>query len=94
MRLRVISYKDEIVNLNSNEKMIHLAFRASNVDFLNLLQKCPMLRIIQIPPSYWKTMSNAIQAFTALQGIELIEDDVWGHKKNVDEYFTIEDTLI
>jgi len=39
-------------------------------------------------------MSNAIQAFLDMQGIELIEGDVWGHKKNLDEYFTIEETVM
>ncbi|OYV15088.1 MAG: hypothetical protein CG440_39, partial [Methanosaeta sp. NSM2] len=39
MRLRVVSARNEIPNLNPNEKMIHLAFRASNVDFLNLMQR-------------------------------------------------------
>ena len=56
MRLRVISARNEIPNLNPNEKTVHLAFRASNVDFLNLMQKCPRLRMIQVPPSYYKTM--------------------------------------
>ena len=49
MRLRVVSEKTEIPNLNPNEKMVHMAFRASNVDFLNLMQRCPRLRTIQIP---------------------------------------------
>ncbi|MDD1752929.1 MAG: DUF1699 family protein [Methanotrichaceae archaeon] len=74
--------------------MIHLAFRASNVDYLNLLQKCPRLRMIQVPPSYKKTMSNAIQVFMDMQGIELLEGDVWGHRKDLDEYFTIEETTM
>ena len=55
MRLRVISARTEIPNLNPNEKTVHLAFRASNVDFLNLMQRCPRLRMIQVPPSYHKT---------------------------------------
>ena len=71
MRLRVVSSKNEIPNLNPNEKMVHLAFRASNVDFLSLMQRCPRLRMIQVPPSYHKTMSNAIQVFLDMQGIEL-----------------------
>src|SRR5512136_144665 len=91
MRLRVVSSKNEIANLNPNEKMVHLAFRASNVDFLNLMQKCPRLRMIQVPPSYRKTMSNAIQVFLEMQGIELLEGDVWGHRKDLDEYFTVDD---
>ena len=94
MRLRVVSSKNEISNLNPNEKMIHLAFRASNVDFLSLMQRCPRLRMIQVPPSYKKTMSNAMQVFLDMQGVELLEGDVWGHRKDLDEYFTVEDTTL
>jgi hypothetical protein len=75
MRHRVVSEKTEIPHLNSNEKMVHLAFRASNVDFLNLIQRCPRLRTIQVPHSYQKTMSNAIQVFLEMQGIELLEGE-------------------
>ena len=94
MRLRVVSARNEIPNLNPNEKMIHLAFRASNVDYLNLMQRCPRLRLIQVPPSYKKTMSDAIQVFLDMQGIELLEGDVWGHRKDLDEYFTVEDATL
>jgi hypothetical protein len=94
MRLRVVSSKNEIPNLNPNEKLIHLAFRASNVDFLNLMQRCPRMRMIQVPPSYRKTMSNAIQVFLDMQGIERLEGDVWGHRKDLDEYFTVDETTV
>ncbi len=94
MRLRVVSSKNEIPNLNPNEKTVHMAFRASNVDFLNLTQRCPRLRMIQVPPSYRKTMSNAIQVFLDMQGIVLLEGDVWGHRKDLDEYFTVDETTM
>lgn len=94
MRLRVISQRTEIPDLNPNEKMVHMAFRASNVDFLNLMQRCPRLRTIQVPPSYTKTMSNAIRVFLEMQGVELLGGDVWGHRKDLDEYYTIEDSTI
>ena len=94
MRLRVISARNEIPNLNPNEKTVHMAFRASNVDFLNLMQRCPRLRMIQVPPSYRKTMSNAIQVFLEMQGVEMLEGDVWGHRKDLDEYFTVEDATL
>ena len=94
MRLRVISARNEIPNLNPNEKTVHLAFRASNLDFLNLMQRCPRLRMIQVPPSYRKTMSNAIQVFLEMQGVEMLEGDVWGHRKDLDEYFTVDDSTL
>jgi len=58
------------------------------------MQRCPRLRMIQVPPSYKKTMSNAIQVFLDMQGIELLEGDVWGHRKDLDEYFTVEDAVM
>ena len=50
--------------------------------------------MIQVPPSYHKTMSNAIKVFLDMQGIELLQGDVWGHRKDLDEYFTVEDATI
>ena len=94
MRLRVVSERTEIPNLNPNEKMVHMAFRASNVDFLNLMQRCPRLRTVQVPHSYQKTMSNAIKVFLEMQGIELLVGDVWGHRKDLDEYFAVEDATV
>jgi len=94
MRVRVVSSKNEIPNLNPNERIVHLAFRASNVDFLNLMKICPRLRAVQVPPSYHKTMSKAIQLFLEMQGIELLKGDVWGHRKDIDEYFMINDETV
>ena len=94
MKIRIISSREEINSIRPNEKAVHLAFRASNVDFLNLIQKAPRLQMVQIPTSYIKTMSNAIEVFLDMQGIELLQGDVWGHRKDLDEYFTVEDATI
>jgi len=29
-----------------------------------------------------------------MQGIELLEGDVWGHRKDLDEYFTVDDAIL
>lgn len=94
MKIRVVSSKKEIDTLNANERLVHLAFRASNTDFLSLMKKCPRLRAVQIPPSYKKTMSNAITMFMDMQGVDLLEGDVWGHRKDIDEYFTVDETTL
>jgi hypothetical protein len=39
-------------------------------------------------------MSNAIQVFLEMQGIDMLEGDVWGHRKDLDEYFTVDDTTL
>ncbi len=93
MRLRVVSSKSEIDGLNRNEQMVHLAFRASNTDIFRLLQSCPRIRAIQVPASYRKTLSRASDMFLMMQGIELIEGDVWGHRKDINEYYTIDENV-
>jgi hypothetical protein len=91
MKIRIVSSKKDIDTLKPNEKAVHLAFRASNLDFLGLMQKAPRLQLIQIPPSYRKTVSKTVGAFLEMQGVALIEGDVWGHRKDLDEYFMVPD---
>jgi hypothetical protein len=94
MKLRVVSSKKEIIDLNRNEQLVHLAFRASNMDVMNLVQSCPRLRAVQIPPSYHETMSKAAQQFLEIQGVQLLRGDVWGHRKDIDEYYAIGDKIV
>ncbi|MDM7934238.1 MAG: DUF1699 family protein [Methanothrix sp.] len=91
---RVVSSKKEIDDLNRNEQMVHLAFRASNTDIFRLLQNCPRVRAIQVPSSYRRTLSKASEMFLTMQGVELIEGDVWGHRKDTDEYYSIDENIM
>jgi len=94
MKLRVVSSKKEIDGLNRNEQLIHLAFRAANTDIFKLLQNCPRIRAVQVPSSYRKTLSRASEMFLVMQGVELIEGDVWGHRKDIDEYYCIDERVL
>ena len=94
MKLRVVSSKKEIDDLNRNEKFVHLAFRAANTDVFKLLQNCPRIRAIQVPSSYRKTLSKASEMFLMMQGVDLIEGDVWGHRKDIDEYYSIDEMVM
>ncbi|AGB50673.1 hypothetical protein Metho_2534 (plasmid) [Methanomethylovorans hollandica DSM 15978] len=86
MRIRVISSTDEFESLKQTENIIHLAFRPSNTDIFSIVTKCPQLKAIQIPPSYKKTISKTTITFLEMQGIKLLEGDVWGHRKDLNEY--------
>jgi hypothetical protein len=94
MKIRVVSSRNEISELRPNERMVHIAFRPSNVDLLDIVKSCPRLRAIQVPPSYNKTLSKAIRLFLEMQGIDLLEGDVWGHRKDIDEYYVVEEDAI
>ena len=86
MRIRVVSSKEEINSLGTGEKIIHLAFRPSNKDIFALVQACPNVKAIHVPASYIKTISNSTRMFLEMQGIALLEGDVWGHRKDINEY--------
>ncbi len=94
MRIRVISPREEIFTLNPNEHVVHLAFRPSNKDIFALVETRPKLEVIQLPKSYMATISNSIQMFLEMQRIQLIEGDVWGHRKDINEYYTVSSSVI
>ena len=94
MQIRVVSSRDEIPVLDTNEKVIHLAFRPSNKDIFTLVQRCPKVEVIQLPSSYRRTVSKSIEMFMEMQNIKLIEGDVWGHRKDINEYYTISPAVI
>ena len=89
MRIRVVSSREEIFNLNPNERIVHLAFRPSNKDIFELVETCPKIEVNQLPKSYMATVSKSMEIFLEMQRIQLIEGDVWGHRKDINEYYTI-----
>src|SRR5512145_1550322 len=94
MRIRVVSSREEIFTLNPNERIVHLAFRPSNKDIFGLVETCPKIEVIQLPKSYMATVSGSIEMFLKMQRIQLLEGDVWGHRKDINEYFTISSSVI
>ncbi len=94
MKIRVVSSREEIFTLNSNERIVHLAFRPSNKDILGLVETCPKIEVIQLPKSYRRTVSKSIEMFLKMQRIQLVEGDVWGHRKDINEYYTVPSSVI
>jgi len=89
MKIRVVSSKDEIDSLRKSDTIIHLAFRPSNKDIFALIQKCPEVKAIHVPSSYFKNISDSTKMVLNLQGISLLEGDIWGHRKDINEYYEI-----
>ncbi len=94
MKIRVVSSREEIFTLNPNERIVHLAFRPSNKDIFSLVENCPKIEVIQLPKSYRCTVSKSIEMFLEMQRIQLIEGDVWGHRKDINEYYRIPSSII
>jgi hypothetical protein len=94
MKIRVVSSSEEISTLNPNERIVHLAFRPSNKDILRLVEACPKIEVIQLPKSFKSTVSKSIELFLDMKRIRLIEGDVWGHRKDINVYANIPDSVI
>ena len=94
MKIRVVSSREEIITLNPNERIVHLAFRPSNKDIFGLVETCPKIEAIQLPKSYMSTVSISIEMFLEMQRIQLIEGDVWGHRKDITEYYSVPASVI
>jgi hypothetical protein len=94
MEIRIVSSREEIFTLNSNERIIHLSFRPSNKDVFMLVESCPKIEVIQLPKSYKRTVSKSMEMFLTMQRIQLIEGDVWGHRKDLNEYYNIPTSVI
>ena len=41
-----------------------------------------------------RTVSKSIEMFLQMQRIQLIEGDVWGHRKDINEYYSIPSSII
>ena len=63
MKIRVVSSREEIFTLNSNERVVHLAFRPSNKDIFGLVETCPKIEVIQLPQSYSARSQNPLRCF-------------------------------
>ena len=94
MKIRVVSSREEISTLNPSERIVHLAFRPSNKDILGLVEACPKIEVIQLPRSYRRSVSESIKMFLEMKRIQLIEGDVWGHRKDISEYYSIPSSVI
>jgi hypothetical protein len=93
MKIRVVSSREEITSLEPSDKYIHLAFRPSKTDILSLVQTCPDVKAIQVPPSYIRKVSISNMMLIDMKGIALLEGNVWRHKKDVNEYYEIKPEL-
>ena len=47
IRIRVVTSRDEILGLETEEEAVHLAFRPSDRDLFNLIKTCPRIELLQ-----------------------------------------------
>ena len=93
MKIRVVSSKDEIETLSNDGEIVHISFRPSNKDIFSVVGKCSNLKALHIPSSYKRTISGSTQMYLSMQGIDLLEGGVWGHRKDINEYSEVSQSV-
>ncbi|MDD3565246.1 MAG: DUF1699 family protein [Methanothrix sp.] len=94
MRIRVIDSKDEIAKLDPKERVVHLVIPPTTRLLLKLINKCPMLEAVQVPPSKFSKVSKPSRGLLEVQGVKIFPGLVWGHRTDMYAYYIVDDGLI
>lgn len=94
MKIRVITSKDDISCVCPTDSMVHFAFRPSAANIFSLVNACPKVECIQIPPSYMVNFSVSMRTYLKMQRIKLSEGDVWGHRSDRGQYYEVPKNIL
>ncbi len=87
---RIIGSEEDLADVGANEENVHFCFRPSEKNILEVVQKCPKLKRIQLPSSYHKTISSTTKMLLKMKNIKLLVGDIWGHRTDIDRFAEIE----
>ncbi|MCK4929348.1 MAG: DUF1699 family protein [Methanosarcinales archaeon] len=87
---RVVATEEDIDEVTSKDDNIHFCFRPSEKDIFNIIRKNPKIKMIQLPVSYFNTLSNTTKKILGMNNIEINVGNVWGHRTDIDKYKIVE----
>jgi hypothetical protein len=94
MKIRVISSRDEIAQLNPREKVVHLVAPPTAITLLELINRCPKLEAVQVHPSRFERLSEPSLCLLKLQGVKIFPGMIQGHRTDMSEYYTVDERAI
>ena len=94
MKIRIINSKDEIPELDPKERVVHLTIPPVYFVLLELVNQCPKLEAIEVPPSQLPNVSKPFRYLMEVRGVEIFEGRIWGHRTDMTKYCTVDDDLI
>jgi hypothetical protein len=93
-KIRVVSSKDEIAQLNPRERVVHLVTPPTAIVLLELIDRCPQLEAIEVHPSRFERLSTPSLCLLKCLGVKIFPGRIWGHRTDMAEYFTVDEGLI
>jgi hypothetical protein len=89
MKIKIVPHREDIAALDANERIVHLAFRPDVKDVLHIMELCPLLQAIEVPKSYFNTLSRAVPVLLRMKNVDLLAGEVQGHRRDLNEYFPV-----
>ncbi len=94
MKIKIVAHREDVKELDANEKIVHLAFRPDVKDILHIIELCPLLTAIEVPKSYFNTISRAVPVLLKMKSIELLAGEVQGHRRDLNAYFPVPEQVL
>jgi len=92
--IRIVNSREEIAKLSPRERVVHLTSPLPAVAIFELMKRCPRLKAIEVPPSRFPKLSKPTRCLLEVQGVKVFPGLVWGHRTDIDEYYTVDDGAI
>jgi len=94
MQIRVVNSRAEIATVDPEERVFHLTFPLTTVALLDLMQRCPSLEAIQVPPFQFRNMFKSSRYFLEARGVTFFEGTIQGYRSDTGAHYTIDDAFI
>lgn len=94
MQIRVVNSRADITTLDPEERVVHLTIPISTADFFGLIQRCPRLEAIQVPPFKFRDVSKSSRRLLEVRGVKIFPGRIRSHRTDIDEHYTIDDGVI
>lgn len=94
MKIRIVNSRDEIAQLDPKETVIHLIIVPTTIDLLDLINRCPSLATVELPPYRFRNMCKSSRCLLELQGVKIFLGVIQGHRTDLSEYCTFDNDMI
>ena len=90
IRMKPIRRREDFENIKETDECFYIGFRPSSKDLIQLIKSAPALRIIYIPESYTKTLSQSMIMLLEMKNIQLMIGGIQS-SSNVESCFILND---
>ncbi|MGD9566675.1 MAG: DUF1699 family protein, partial [Methanothrix sp.] len=94
MQIRVVTSRAEIATVDPDERVFHLTFTPTTVALLDLMQRCPRLEAIQVPPFQFRNMFKSSRCFLEARGVTIFEGTIQGYRSATGDHYTVDEGSI